>query len=271
MLDGFPLWLKRVIIILMFIIVSTLIYSIFSFCFKLSLKKLSPNHKDYNRKMTMGSLIISSFKYLMVIIVIIGILVICGVKVSAIITGAGLVSIAVGFGAQSLVNDVISGMFIFFEKQYDVGDTVMIEDFTGEVTSLGFKSTVLKNWVGDIFVIGNGKINSIINYSQANSVALVKVKVNHDTDFDNLRKVVESSLLKIMNEVDYITQNPIYKGVTEITSSGVQIMITAQTEPMRHFEAERIIRKELIEIFDKENIEFSYPKIEYRSEKNVRV
>ncbi|MFV0424431.1 MAG: mechanosensitive ion channel family protein [Bacilli bacterium] len=269
MFNDFPAWLSRVIVIFIFIVVCIIIYFVTSWIFRLSLKRLSPSSKDYNRKVTTGKLINSSLKYLFLIIVFIGILIICGVKLSAIITGAGLLSIAVGFGAQSLVNDVISGLFIFFEKQYDVGDTVQVEGFTGEVISLGFKSTVLQNWVGDVFIIGNGKINSVTNYSQANSVALVKVRVESDTDFSRLPQIIEASLAGVVREFDYFTEAPVYKGVTEINSSGIQIMITAQTKPMRHFEAEREIRKSLIDIFEKEHIQFSYPKIEYKGVKNV--
>lgn len=269
MFESLPVWLSNTIEIAIFIVVSLIIYAIISSILKASLNRIPESAKDYNRKVTTAKLINSSFKYVMVLVGFIGILVICGVELSAIITGAGLLSIAIGFGAQSLVNDMISGMFIFFEKQYDVGDTVEIEGFTGEVISLGFKSTVLKNWLGDIFVIGNGKINSLINYSQANSVALVKVRVEADTDFIRLQSIVESTLANVLTQYDYFIEEPIYKGVSSISSSGVQVLITAQTEPMRHFEAERVIRQSLIEIFEAEKIKFSYPKIEYKGEKNV--
>ncbi len=269
MFESLPVWLNNLIEVIVFIVICFIIYAIVSAILRTSLKKLPSNSKDYNRKVTTGKLANSSFKYVMVLATFIGILVICGVEISAIITGAGLLSIAVGFGAQSLVNDMISGLFIFFEKQYDVGDTVEIEGFTGEVISLGFKSTVLQNWVGDIFVIGNGKINSLINFSQANSVALVKVRVEEGTDFVKLQNVVESTLADVLSKYDYFVEAPIYKGVSSISSSGIQVLITAQTEPMRHFEAERVIRQSLIDIFESENIKFSYPKVEYKGEKNV--
>lgn len=264
-----PSWVNNIIesIILSFVMV--IIYAIISFTVKSGLKRLNPNMKDYHRKLTTGKLLNSSAKYIVAIFTFIGILVVCGVKISAIITGAGLISIAVGFGAQSIVSDVLSGLFIFFEKQYDVGDTVKIESFTGEVVALGFKSTVLKNWMGDIFVIGNGKINSVINYSQSNSMAIVKVKVEATTDFNKVKDLVETTLAKLIKEYDYFTEDPIYKGISDISSSGMQIMITAQTEPMRHFEAERVIRRCLVDIFEKEKIKFSYPKIEYKGDINV--
>lgn len=264
-----PGWVNNLIESIIISVIFFVIYVIASFIIRDSIKKLGPHLKDYNRKVTTAKLLNSSLKYIMFIAAFIGILVVCGVQVSAIITGAGLLSIAFGFGAQSIVSDVLSGLFIFFEKQYDVGDTVQIEGFTGEVVSLGFKSTVLKKWTGDIFVIGNGKINSVINYSQANSVAVVNVKVEADSDFDKIQKLVNTSLANIVKEYDYFTENPEYKGINEISSSGMKILITAQTKPMRHFEAERVIRRCLIDIFEKENIKFSYPKIEYKGDANV--
>ncbi len=269
MLDSLPWWVVDIIFSCLFTLVCIIAYAIIMKVSKISISNLSPDVKDYNRKVTTAKLINSSLKYAITIIVIVGLLIIWGVESSAIITGAGLLSIAVGFGAQSLVNDMISGLFIFFEKQYDVGDTIEIDGFVGEVISLGFKSTVLQNWLGDIFVIGNGKINSLINYSQANSVALVEVKVEASTDFAKLKQVVDTSLTSIVSVHDYFIGAPQFVGITRINASGVQIRITAQTEPMRHFEAERAIRQGLIEVFEKENIKFSYPKIEYKGEKNV--
>ncbi len=269
MFDSLAWWVIDIITSCLFTVVCLVAYMVITKVSKISVDSLSPEVKDYSRKVTTARLINSSVKYATCIIVIIGLLIIWGVEPSAIITGAGLLSIAVGFGAQSLVNDMISGMFIFFEKQYDVGDTIEIDGFAGEVISLGFKSTVLQNWLGDIFVIGNGKINSLINYSQADSVALVEVKVESTTDFDKLKEVVENSLARIVLANDYFVSAPVYNGVTRINASGVQIRITAQTQPMRHFEGERAIRQALIDVFEKENIKFSYPKIEYKGEKNV--
>ncbi len=269
MFEDLPNWLSVSIEIAVLLVVSMIFYIVLSQIFKRSLAKLSPSVKDYNRKITAGNLFISSLKYFVVVIVVVGILVICGVEVGAIITGAGLLSIAIGFGAQSLVNDVISGFFIFFEKQYDVGDVVLVEGFTGEVISLGFKSTVLQNWLGDVFVIGNGKISSVTNFSQANSMAIVKVKVEPTTDFNKLQQVIEDALKAVVSDYDYFVGYPEYKGVNAISSSGIQVLVTAQTQPMRHFEAERVIKKALLDLFESEQIKFSCPTIEYKGARHV--
>lgn len=269
MFESFPIWVNNIIESIILILICIVIYVVVLFVMNTSLKSLSPDSKDYSRKVTTGKLMTSSLKYVMVIVAFTGVLVVCGVEVGTIITGAGLLSIAIGFGAQNLVNDVISGLFIFFEKQYAVGETVEIDKFTGEVISLGFKSTVLQNWVGDIFIIGNGKINSVINYSQADSVAIVKVRVDEGTDLLHVQNIVEDKLPREIGVHDYFIEKPIYKGVTEISSLGIQIMITVKTKPMRHFEGERVVRQEIIKLFEKEQIKFSYPKIKYEGEKNV--
>ncbi len=266
MFDGIEEILKVLMNVVITTVIFLIIYAIAKFILKKQLDKLDATIKNYNRKVTANKLLQSSLKYVVVLLYFIVILVVLGVPVTTIVTSAGLFSIALGFGAKSLVEDFITGFFIFFEKQYDVGDTVEINDFKGIVISLGFKSTVLQNWLGDIFVIRNGMIDNVINYSQENSVAVVELKVVEETNLEKVELLVNDKLNEMINRSDLFIGNVEYKGVSNISLNGITIVLTALVYPMKNIEAERVIRKKILQLFVENNIVLSKPLIEIKGE-----
>lgn len=269
MLDGLPPWTTNIVYIVIATISSIILYYVIKFIAYRSLKVIREGTKKYYRSLTAAKLFINTSKYFIVIAYIITVSLILGAKVSTVIQGLGFFSIALGFGAKSLVEDCIAGMFIFFEEQYDVGDTIKINDFKGEVVSLGFKSTTLRNWVGNIYIIGNGKIMHVINYSQSDSMAVVKIKVDLNTDLNYLEEIVTNQMTDVKSKFDLFIENPEFKGVTNIGAAGMEIMVTAFTKPMKNIEGERLLRRELIELFNKNQVLLSSPKVEFKGENSV--
>ena len=101
----------------------------------------------------------------------------CGIPIKGLLAGAGILGLAVGFGAQSLVKDIISGFFIIFEDQFSVGDYIKINPFEGEVLEIGLRTTKLKSKIGELHVIPNGSIIQVTNFSILNSVSIVDVTI----------------------------------------------------------------------------------------------
>ncbi len=245
------------------------IFYIMKFFAYRTLKLIPETAKNYHRQLTATKLFINTAKYILAVVYMITVALIFGIDVNTIITSIGFVSVALGFGAKSLVEDCIAGLFIFFEKQYDVGDTIEVNGFKGEVTALGFKSTTLRNWTGDIYITGNGKIESVINYSQADSVAVIKLRVDVNTDLSYLETVINKNIVSACKDYHIFIEEPEYKGVTDIDSTGVEIMVTALTKPMGNIEGEKLLRKEVLNIFNNNSILLSYPKLQIKGESHV--
>ncbi len=218
-------------------------------------------YNDSKRNATVAKLLVSILKYILLICYIVGALNILGINATAIIAGAGVVGLALGFGAQSLVEDVIAGFFMFVEHQLDVGDIVEIDGFKGEVLEMGFKTTVLKNWLGDVKIISNGNIESLINYSKYNSLAVIEVSVAYDTDFNVLTEVIENYGEIATKKFPMLLQKPTYDGVVKLDDSSIVIRVSALTFPMEHLEIERAIRYDLKKLFDENGIKIPLPQL----------
>ncbi|MDV2887601.1 mechanosensitive ion channel, partial [Alkalihalophilus pseudofirmus] len=100
-----------------------------------------------------------------------------GIDAKALIAGAGVVGLAVGFGALSLVKDVISGFFIIFEDQFSVGDHIRVGEFEGNVETIGLRTTKLKSWTGELHILPNGNITEVTNFSVNNSIAVIDIAI----------------------------------------------------------------------------------------------
>jgi len=124
---------------------------------------------DDKRAMTLGRIIVATGNVVIYVIILLMVLSLFGLDITPILAGAGVIGLAIGFGAQSLVKDFVSGLFILIENQYDMGDRVKIGTFEGRVVKITMRSTVLRDDEGKTFYISNGLINNVINLSQDNN------------------------------------------------------------------------------------------------------
>src|SRR5690625_5855916 len=134
------------------------------------------------REQTLSKLLTNILMYLIAFIVIVMILDILGVPISTLLAGAGVAGLAIGFGAQSLVKDVISGFFIIFEDQFSVGDYILINNLEGTVEEIGLRTTKVQSWTGEQHIIPNGDISMVTNYSIHNGISVVEINVTYEND-----------------------------------------------------------------------------------------
>ncbi|HOH18364.1 MAG TPA: mechanosensitive ion channel, partial [Bacilli bacterium] len=135
-------------------------------------------HKQKRRRaVTLAKMIQSIFRYTVSIIIIIIILDVWDVNIMPVLAGAGILGLAIGFGAQSLIKDLIAGMAIVFENYYDIDDVIEINGFKGRVEELGLKSTRIVNWKGEVKTFFNGDIKDVVNYSKNPSTGIVDIEV----------------------------------------------------------------------------------------------
>jgi Mechanosensitive ion channel. len=216
---------------------------------------------DEKRMKTLISVLKSILRYTVYFIAIITILDTLGVPVSSLLAAAGIGGLAIGFGAQSLVKDIINGFFVLFEDQFAVGDYVSIDGITGTVLDIGLRVTKIQGFAGDINIIPNGSINKVTNFTRGNNMAIVDVSVTYDTDLDKAIAILERVGRQMHEEKPEVQDIPQVLGVTELGESGITLRMIAKTLPMNHWAVERELRKRIKEAFDKEGIEIPYPRM----------
>ncbi|MDF9407763.1 MAG: putative MscS family protein YkuT [Pelotomaculum sp. PtaB.Bin013] len=196
------------------------------------------------RVRTMAALSISILRYSVYFIALVMILGICGVQTGALLAGAGVVGLAVGFGAKNLVEDVISGFFILFEDQFAVGDHITAVGVSGIVEAVGLRVTRLKDTGGQVHYIPNGKIAQVTNHSRGNLQAVVDIGVAYSADHNQAISVLEQVCLKLSQEYsDLIVTGPEVLGIVALHPDHVLIRISAGAMPLQKAKVEREIMK----------------------------
>lgn len=180
------------------------------------------------------------------------------VQPTSIIAATGVVGVAVGFGAQSLVKDVIAGFFILSENQFAVGDLVTIEGFTGNISELTLRTTIIRNVSGDLFTIPNGSITKVINHSRCTRGVIIAVSIAYEDDIDNALAVMKQTAVKAKEELPSLTAVPEVLGVTALGDSGVELKLLASCVPGEQFAVERELLRRIKYAFDEKNVNIPY-------------
>lgn len=214
---------------------------------------------NVRRKTTLILLLKSTFKYVIYFVSGIIILSIFDIPVASLLAGAGILGLAVGFGAQSLVKDVINGFFILFEDQFAVGDYIETAGKDGIVEELGLRTTKIRNFGGQLHIIPNGEITQVTNFSNGNMRVMVDIGVAYDEDSEYVIGVLEEICEEVAQEKDeIITEGPNVLGVQELAASSVVIRIWAKVKPMEQWSIARYIRQKVKKRFDEMGIEIPY-------------
>lgn len=220
-------------------------------------RQRSPLGYSERRQNTLLKLLQNVLTYVVYFSAIIAILTTFGIKVAGLLAGAGIVGLAVGFGAQSLVKDVITGFFIVFEDQFAVGDQVQIGTANGIVQEIGLRTTKVKSYTGELHIIPNGSILVVINYSIYNSLALIDISVAPGNDIPSMEKNIEEFLKELPNKYEELVKTPSYLGVQSFDASEIVVRFTAETMPTKQNSIARKIRRDLIEFFEQKGIKIS--------------
>jgi len=219
--------------------------------------------ENIRRRNTLILLLESVTKYTLYFIAIIVVFSIFGVPVTSLLAGAGILGLAVGFGAQKLVEDVISGFFILIEDQFAVGDFVEIGGKTGIVQEIGFRTTIIRNTAGEIYVIPNGEIRQVTNYSMAEDMrVMVDVTIPYEENPARALAELEKLCALVKEEkAEIITSGPSVLGVQELSPNGLVLRLMARTKPLQHWGMGRYLRQRIKEHFDQAGIQIAYPRM----------
>jgi len=180
-------------------------------------------------------------------------------EIGPILASAGIVGLAVGFGAQSLVKDVISGAFIVLERQFSVGDVVKIGDRSGVVENLGLRTTILRDMEGTAHIVPNGKIDVVSVMTKDWSQFVLDVDVAYDTNLDKAIETIQKVLNGYAEEFPSdVLSEPQVLGVESFGDNSVKIRSTLKTAPSKQWDAGRIIRRRVKSEFDRLGIEIPF-------------
>jgi moderate conductance mechanosensitive channel len=217
--------------------------------------------KKGHRSETIGNLLKSFIRYLSVIIAIFLILSAWGVQGPTLLAGAGILGLAISFGAQSLIEDIFCGVFIVFEKQFSVGDIILVNDVRGSVLEIGIRITKVEDHHGDILMINNSDIRGAINMSSVLSPAICEIAVSYQANLEEVEKVINKNLDYIKKQIPEIIEGPFYVGVQTLAESGVVLRVSAKTQETNRFKVTRALNREMKILFDKNQIEIPFPQV----------
>jgi len=185
------------------------------------------------------------------------------IDLAPLIAGAGIGGFALGFGAQSVVKDFLSGLFMLIEDQYGVGDVIDAGAATGTVEKVSLRSTTIRDVKGTVWHIPNGEISRVGNYSQLWSRAVIDVEVSYDTDIRLAQGVIQRVADELWDDPEWggdeLMERPEVWGVQALGASSVAIRLAVKTEPSQQWAVERQLRLRLKEALDAAGIEIPFP------------
>ena len=265
---GYTINLRLIILPIIYIIIGIVIFSII----KGIIKKTTNRRKilkatQKQRIDTITTLLLNIIKYLIVILTVLAIISLYGFNIKSILAGLGIGTALIGLAFQDLAKDLISGFTIITEGEYEIGDTIEIDGFMGEVVFIGLRTTRIRNFKGATKIVANHYMDNIINYSDNNSLAVVDVSIAYETNEEKIEKTFNKLFEEIKPKLEFATKDIELWGVHDLAESGVIYRVAVETKPMKHIATERILRKEIKKAFDKVGIKIPYTQIEVHNGK----
>ena len=225
-----------------------------------------------DRLKTVFSLLDGFVKYACAIAIIILILQVLGVDPAALIASVGVLTLVVGLGAQPLIADIIAGIFIIFENEYNVGEIITINGFRGTVTEIGIRSTKILDAAGNIMIINNNSIGDVINLSRELSLAVVDFEFPYTFPLEKMESILNDNFPKFKEKIPQIVEGPFYKGICAYKDSNIAVRILAKVKEEDKYQVERDLLREYRLVLVENNIDVSFPQVvvSYATEENIK-
>lgn len=212
----------------------------------------------HQQRETLRSLVISIFNYLVYFVIATVVLSVFGVNVSSIIAVAGVGGVAIGFGAQTLVKDIISGVFLWSEGNITVGDFVQLNGLSGTVEGISLRTTTLRDYNGNLYVVPNGDVRTVTNLSRDYKRALIEVRLNYEESLDDMLAILRDEMERSRNEIPGLRETPQVLGIKAMPGDAIIVEISALCDAGANVDAERSLRLRVKNRFDREGILFPH-------------
>ena len=210
---------------------------------------------------TMCRLISSFIKYASIIGMVYYCLMLIGIDTTTLLASAGILSIAISFGAKELVSDILSGLFIIFEGDFRVGDIIQVGGKTGTVVEIGVRTTKINDGNGNIIIIRNSEVSDVVNMTKELSYATCDMDIEYGESLERVENILETEFPNIRRRLPAILDGPFYKGVVSLADNSVTIRVVVQCAESSRGQLERDLRREMKLIFDEYEINIPYPQV----------
>ena len=216
-----------------------------------------------HRTATILTMVASAMKYIAAIVIICWGLTLLGADVGTTVASLGIVALVIGFGAESLIADLVTGVFMLFENQYNVGDYVEVAGFRGRVTEIGIRTTCIEDPGGNVKIVNNSAMTNLLNRSNHTSRAVSTIGIPYGTDLEELEKKIPAMMDGILERhSDIMLAAPIYLGVDELGTSSVNLKFVVEVDDMNIYAAARQLNRELFLEFRKAGVEVPFPQVD---------
>ncbi len=216
-----------------------------------------------HRSRTVLTLLASLVRYVAAIVILCWGLSIFGVDVNMIVASVGIVALVIGFGAESLIADMVTGFFMLFENQYNVGDIVEVNGFRGTVKEIGIRTTSIMDTGKNIKIVNNSDMKNILNRSDNASIAAASIDIPYQTDLEKLEEQIPGLMKEIFERHrDLLLSEPRYLGVQTLGESGITLKFIAEIEEDNIFSVPRVLNHDLLLGFRKLGVECPFPQLD---------
>ena len=216
---------------------------------------------ESKKTITVALLLLNLLKWIVAIASVFLIMGAWGADTTLMLASAGVLTLIIGLGSQALVQDILAGIFIVFEGDFQVGDIVIIDGWRGEVKAIGIRTTKLVDAGGNIKIMNNSDIRSIVNQTKELSVAKCYVSISYGDRIEKVEKIISDNLPAIKEKIPAIVEGPFYKGVTELAESSVNLLFVAKCKESDIYQVQRDLNREIKIVFDDNNINIPFPQI----------
>ena len=215
--------------------------------------------KFNSRKVTtIAKLLFNFLKWVIAIAAVFFIINAWGASTTITLASAGILTLIIGLGSQTLVADILAGLFIVFEGDFQVGDIVVIDGWRGEVLEIGIRTTKLIDAGGNIKIISNNEIKTIINQTQELSIARCEVSISYSARIEKVEAIISDNIQKIAEKIPAIVEGPFYKGVSELGESSVVLLFLAKCKENDIYQVQRDLNRDIKILFDDNNVEIPF-------------
>ena len=213
------------------------------------------------RSKTIGNLLLSVVEYGGMLGAIFYCLYLLGMNPTSLLASAGVISLIIGLGAQSLINDILAGIFIVFEGEFRIGDIVTIGDFRGTVIDIGLRTTKILGIDGNIKIYNNSEISGVLNMTKETTLNYCHITIEYGQDIEYVEAVLRRELPKLRENNPNILSDPVCQGVNRLLDSGVELQIMVECKEEHIYEVTRYMNKELLTIFYRNGIQVPFPNV----------
>ena len=249
MTRGFPAIIRTVQII----VIAAVAYILLSLLAKVTFES--------KKTITVALLLLNLLKWVVAIASVFIIMGAWGADTTMMLASAGVLTLIIGLGSQALVQDILAGIFIVFEGDFQVGDIVIIDGWRGEVKAIGIRTTKLVDAGGNIKIVNNSDIRSIVNQTQELSVAKCYVGISYGDRIEKVEKIIADNLPTIKEKIPAIVEGPFYKGVSELADSSVNLLFVAKCKETDIYQVQRDLNREIKIVFDDNNVNIPFPQV----------